>query len=256
MVNRVWRHLFGRGLVPTVDNFGRLGETPSHPELLDFLAAEFIERGWSLKEIIHLLVTSRAFQMQSEPSSLAREMDPANELLSHMPVRRLDAEAIRDSLLAVSGRLDHRMFGVGDNALAPPPNHARRSVYLTIRRNSLSPFLEVFDAPKPFTTWGRRDATNVPAQSLALLNDPLVIELSEHWAQLLAHSEMPAEDRVRHMFETAFSRPPSAAELALSLSYLNGLTLEHGLDSPAGNVPVWRDLAQSLFNFKEFIFLR
>jgi hypothetical protein len=165
MVNRIWHHLFGRGLVPTVDNFGRLGEPPTHPELLDFLAARFVERGWSAKDMIRFLVTTRAWQMTSEPPPRARELDPANEFLSHARVRRLEAEAIRDSLLAVSDRLDTTMFGPGANALAPASEQQRRSVYLTIRRNFLSPFLEVFDAPRPFSTLGRRDATNVPGQS-------------------------------------------------------------------------------------------
>jgi len=253
MVNRIWHHLFGRGLVPTVDNFGRLGEPPTHPELLDFLAARFIERGWSAKDMIRFLVTTRAWQMMSEPSPRARELDPANELLSHARVRRLEAEAIRDSLLAVSGRLELTMFGPGADALAPPGEQRRRSVYLTIRRNFLSPFLEVFDAPRPFSTLGRRDATNVPGQSLALLNDPFVVEQAERWAEALLKTDEPADARVRRMFEQAFGRPPGDTEAAASRVYLADLTREHGPDKEQ---LVWRDFAQSLFNLKEFIYVR
>jgi hypothetical protein len=244
MVNRIWHQLFGRGLVPTVDNFGRLGDKPTHPELLDYLAAKFIEDGWSTKKMIRFLVTSRAWQMSSEPSARAREVDPANELLSHFRVRRLEAEAIRDSLLAVSGELDATMFGrpvgIGDQR--------RRSIYLAIRRTALSPFLEVFDAAKPFTTQGKRDVTNVPAQSLTLLNDPFVIHCAERWAKSLA-AQSPGETpeaRVRRMFETAFARQPTATELDHARSYLANLDA----------ADAWRDLAQSLFNLKEFIYVR
>ncbi|MBI3874513.1 MAG: DUF1553 domain-containing protein, partial [Verrucomicrobia bacterium] len=157
--------------------------------------------------------------MASAPSPAARERDSNNELLSHFRVQRLEAESIRDALLAVSGRLDATPFGPG----VPLGDRARRSVYLTIRRTNLSPFLEVFDAPKPFTTLGRRDVTNVPAQSLALLNDPFVIEMAR----------------------------------ALAAAYLADLAREHNAaEHFATNENVWRDFAQSLFNLKEFIYIR
>jgi len=248
MVNRVWHHLFGRGLVPTVDNFGRLGDQPTHPELLDHLAAQFIADGWSLKTLIRRLVTTRAYQLASEPTALSRERDAANDFLSHFRVRRLEAEAIRDTLLAVSGRLDAAQFGppvgIGDRA--------RRSIYVSIRRNNLSPFLEIFDAPKPFTTLGRRDATNVPAQSLAFLNDPFVIEAAKTWAdQLLRQTpQADANTRIQLLFHAAFARPASADELAKSRAYLAAL-------GPDANDPrAWQDFIQSLFNLKEFIYLR
>ncbi|MEO6036540.1 MAG: DUF1553 domain-containing protein, partial [Verrucomicrobiota bacterium] len=253
MVNRVWHYLFGRGLVATVDNFGRLGEKPTHPELLDFLAAKFVEKEWSSKELIRYLVTTRAYQMSAESSGRALELDPSNELLSHMRVRRLEAESIRDSLLAVSGRLDPAMFGAGANALAPPAEQKRRSVYLTIRRNFLSPFLEAFDAPKPFSTLGRREATNVPAQSLALLNDPFVIEQANQWGASIISVESNPDARVRRMFEMAFARPPGDLELAGSRAFLDDLLREQGAGKE--NL-VWRDFGQSLFNLKEFIYIR
>ncbi len=239
MVNRIWHWLFGRGLAPTVDNFGRLGERPTHPELLDFLAARFVEHGWDIKETIRFLVTTRAFQMSSAPSPRADEIDPANEWLSHMRVRRLEAEAIRDSLLAVSGELDFTMFGKSVGAGEP-----RRSIYLEVRRTNLDAFLQVFDAPKPFTTLGRREATNVPAQSLALLNSPFVIDRAKNWARTMVNEDVEA--RIRHMFTTAFARPPDAEELAASRNYLSALAPEYA----------WQDFAQSLFNLKEFIYVR
>jgi len=248
MVNRVWHHLFGRGLVPTVDNFGRLGDQPTHPELLDHLTAQFIAEGWSFKTLIRRLVTTRAYQLASEPTAAARERDADNAYLSHFRVRRLEAEAIRDTLLAVSGRLDATQFGppvgIGDRA--------RRSIYVGIRRNNLSPFLEIFDAPKPFTTLGRRDATNVPAQSLAFLNDPFVIEAAKTWAEQLLRQTPQADANalIQLLFQAAFARSASADELAKSRAYLAAL-------GPDANDPrVWQDFIQSLFNLKEFIYVR
>jgi len=253
LANRIWHHLFGRGLVATVDNFGRLGEKPSHPELLDFLAVRLVEHGWSAKELIRFLVTTRAYQLSGEASARAREIDPSNELLSHARVRRLEAESIRDSLLEISGRLDTTMFGSGANALAPPADQRRRSVYLTIRRNFLSQFLEAFNAPKPFSTLGRRETTNVPAQSLALLNDPFVIEQAVQWAEAMMKTELEVDARIRRMFEAAFARPPTEVELVGSRAYLSDLAREQGAGKD--NL-VWRDFAQSLFNLKEFIYIR
>jgi hypothetical protein len=257
MVNRIWHHLFGRGLVATVDNFGRLGEKPVNPELLDYLAAHFVEHGWSFKEMIRFLVNSRTYQMSSEASERARESDPMNEWLSHMPVRRVEAEVIRDSLLAVAGRLDRTMFGTGVNALASPSEQRRRSIYVTVRRTSLSPFLQVFDAPKPFTTLGRREPTNVPAQSLALLNDPFVIEMATRWAGALISARHDADSRVDEMFQRALARKPTGPELEASRVFLAELAREHKVaEDSLRNENVWRDFAQSLFNLKEFIYVR
>jgi len=248
MVNRIWHHLFGRGLVPTVDNFGRLGELPSHPELLDYLAARFVQDGWSFKRMIRFLVTSRAFRMSSEVTAAASSIDPANELISHMRVRRLDAEAIRDAMLSVSGRLDATMFGAPVGEKQP-----RRSIYLGVRRTNLSPFLSTFDAPKPFTTLGRRDATNVPAQSLTLLNDPFVIELAKQWADSAIRHDIDPAAGASQMFTQALGRPPDAAEQQSMNDYLAELAALHG---PQGELQVWQDYAQSLFNLKEFIYVR
>ena len=250
MANRIWLQIFGRGLVATPDNFGRMGEKPTNPALLDFLATRFAEENWSLKKMIRFLVTSRAFSLSADASPTARERDPGNDWLSHFGVRRIEAEAIRDSLLALSGRLDTTMSGPGVSAGTP-----RRSVYLTIRRTALNPFLEVFDAPKPFTTAGRRDATNVPAQSLTLLNDRFVIDSARAWAERLVAEKSDAnpEARIHRMFVAAFARDPVAHEIAAAKKYLEagatGDALMHA-------TPTWADFAQSLFNAKEFIFMK
>ena len=270
MVNRLWQHLFGKGIVGTVDNFGQLGDQPTHRELLDYLASRFVQdEQWSIKTMLRLLITSQTWQQASLASATAQEIDGTNDWLSHMPVRRLEAEAIRDSILAVSGQLNPTMYGPGINVYfvnktegggpkGPLDGDRRRSIYQRIRRNAANPFLEVFDAPRPSTTRGRRDVTNVPAQSLTMLNDAFVIDQSAKWAALLNTDGATSEQRVRRMFEVAFSREPDAGELQASLDYLTELAAEHGIAvaDVSGSVAVWQDFAQSLFCLKEFIYVR
>ena len=269
MANRVWQYIFGRGIVATPDNFGVLGERPSHPALLDYLAAYFVESGWSIKDLIELMVSSRAYRMSSEASAQALETDPSNALLQHMPVRRLEAEAIRDSLLAVSGRLDATMFGgfqqeremygAGKGPDTGIYGTDRRSVYQEIRRNRTNPFLEVFDRPIPSITRGRRDVTNVPAQSLALMNSPFVVAAAEAWGQRLASGEgHSAETRVDYMYVKALGRPPRQAERADAMAFVKGLAEEEGVlqRDLLGDSKVWSRMAHALFNFKEFLYVR
>jgi hypothetical protein len=251
MVNRLWHHIFGRGLVGTVDNFGRLGDQPSHPELLDHLARQFIQGKYSVKDFVRSLLLTEAFQRASTPSASAQAKDPANERLSHMRVRRLDGEPLRDTLIALSGRLNERMYGPGDNAMAPPQEQVRRSVYLTIRRNTLHPLITTFDGPKPFTTLGRRDATNVPAQSLTLLNDPFIIETARSWSARLDAKQSEAL-KIDTLFIQALGRRATPDEQQACRRYLADLT-----QAKAGNQhAIWQDLAQSILNLKEFLYLK
>jgi len=217
IVNRIWHHLFGRGLVGTPNNFGRLGEKPTHPELLDWLASRFVEDGWSLKKAIRLLVTSQVWQLSADADENSMEQDPDNRLVSHASVRRLEAESIRDSLLNSAGTLEHRLYG------SPVSNDSpRRSVYVRVVRNSLVPLLRVFDAPEPFASTGRRDVTNVPAQSLTLMNDPVVTRYAAYWgARVVGDPELTTDEkRIEQMFATAFSRSATAAELGEVQTYL------------------------------------
>ena len=217
LVNRVWRQLFGRGLVASPDNFGHLGATPSHPELLDWLAADFMQNGWSIQRLIRQIVSSAAWQRASTPSAAARQHDPDNLWLSHFAVRRLDAEAIRDALLAIAGDLQPERFGPSVGGDVP-----RRSVYVRSKRNEPDPLLAAFDAPVPASCQGQRDATNVPAQALTLLNDPFVWTLAEHWAQRLeadATLRQPAV-RVNAMHLAAFARKPTAMEQDRALAFV------------------------------------
>ena len=201
-----------------------------------------------MKALLRALVLTDAFRRSSAPDDAAIARDPANDLLARMRVRRLEAEPLRDTCLALSGRLDLRSHGPGDNALAAPKEQVRRSVYLTIRRNALSPFLTTFDGPKPFTTVGRRDATNVPAQSLTLLNDPFVIETARGWA---ARLDPAASDdaRIETLFRAALARPPNAREAAAAKRYLDDLRTQT-------DAHPWPDLAQSILNLKEFLYVR
>ncbi len=216
IVNRLWHYLMGRGLVGTPDNFGRLGDEPTHPELLDYLATLFVKDGWSIKQMIRLIVTSQTYQSSARASQRALERDPDNLRLSHFSVQRLDAESIRDTILAVSGPWDETFYG------PPVPGQSRRrSIYVNVRRTSLDPFLNVFDAPEPQSARGRRDTTNVPAQSLTLLNDPWVLDQARRWGENVARSEPSGDnERIRAMFLSALGRAPSDDELSQCRHFL------------------------------------
>lgn len=274
MVNRVWAALFGRGIVATVDNFGALGEAPTHPELLDWLANDFRRDGWSVKRLIRNLVLSSAYQMSSDAADVATETkDPTNALLHRMRVRRLEGEAIRDSILAVSGRLDPKMFGDSvtvhmtpfmyngrnEPESGPIDGNGRRSIYIQLRRNFLPPMLLTFDMPTPDSTVGRRTVSNVPGQALTLLNDPFVIEQAEIWAKrdFKDGADEPAWRRVERMFLEAFGRKPTDNEIYRSLAFLNQQAQTYGLkpEDAEKDERVWADLGHTLFTLKEFIFI-
>jgi len=265
IVNRVWHHLFGRGIVPTVDNMGVLGQAPSHQELLDSLAVRFAtEQHWSLKALIREIVLSSAYAMSSAPADRrAEEADPENTLLHRMNLKRLEGEAIRDSMLAISGRLDptpggpsvpvfitNFMDGRGKPASGPLDGNGRRSVYVAIKRNFLSPMMLAFDTPIPFNTMGRRNVSNVPAQSLVLMNDPFVVQQAALWAKNLPAGATP-QDRLRRMYAAAFARQPSPEETEDALAFLKEQAT--ALNCPPEDARPWADLAHVLFNAKEFI---
>ena len=268
IVNRVWHHLFGRGIVPTVDNFGVLGQPPSHPELLDYLATRFMrDQGWSLKKLIREIVLSRAYQMSSQPAdAVAEQSDPDNLLLHRANLRRLEGEAIRDAILAVSGRLDPKlggpsvpvhltefMEGRGRPQSGPLDGDGRRSIYIKVRRNFLPPMMLAFDTPIPFNCMGRRNISNVPAQALILMNDPFVVEQANVWARALPSGATTAQ-RVERMYLAAFGRPPAESELADAGTFLREQRQLYASNDPADE-RVWADFAHVLLNVKEFIYL-
>lgn len=272
-VNRVWHHVFGRGIVKTVDNFGIQGEQPTHPELLDHLANEFMNDGWSTKRLLRKIVLSNTYRMSSRPIEACEQADPENLLLHRMPIRRLEGEVIRDAILAVSGRLDRSLYGPSipihltpfmegrgmPETSGPLDGDGRRSIYTMVRRNFLSPFMVAFDTPTPFATIGRRNVSNVPAQSLILLNDPMVMEQAHRWAkEEIAVPAQSLEQRIEHMFLWAFGRMPDESEIKASLDFieLQGDRLGVPPEQRADNEALWADLCHVLFNVKEFIFLR
>ena len=292
IVNRLWQHHFGSGLVATPDNFGVLGQQPSHPELLDWLAAELVHREWSLKAMHRLMLTSATWQMTSQISDEAsEERDPQNRLLHRMPVRRLEAEAIRDAMLAVSGSLDPMMAGPGvlphltpfmegrgrPGKSGPLDGQGRRSLYINVRRNFLTPLFLAFDYPTPQSSMGRRSVSNVPSQALTLMNSDFVIQQSRAWAQgavlaqtaadlaeVRASSGPGAQDgeslsrrldtlRIQRLYRAAFARPAYEGEVEAA----RGFVVAQAEDYPAGDLlSPWADLCHVLLNVKEFLFIR
>jgi hypothetical protein len=272
LVNRVWKHHFGEGIVRTPDDFGVMGRAPTHPELLDELAARFIESGWSIKALHRLCVLSSTYRMEStHASDTAERLDPNNEGFHRMNVRRLEAEAIRDALLAISGELDPRLYGPSvppyltpfmdgrgrPAASGPLDGDGRRSLYLNVRRNFLNPMFLAFDFPAPASPMGRRNVSNVPAQALTLMNDPFIIGQARRWAERALGedrgSQRAPRDRIAALYETALGRPPSALESTAACAFLVEAPRNYG---PAGDRRAWADLCHVLINMKEFIYIK
>lgn len=264
LINRVWHHLFGRGIVASVDNFGVMGTRPSHPELLDHLALRFVADGWSIKRAVRSILLSSTYRMASSRDPAAERADPENVLLHRAPVRRLQGEIIRDAMLALSGRLDRKMFGksvpIHLNALqggrgrprsGPLDGAGRRSIYLSVRRNFLSSMFLAFDYPIPFSSRGRRDVTNVPAQALVLMNNPFIVQQAGLWAEQVLADASDDRTRVERLYAAAFARPPTAAESAAALQFVARQRESYDEDRAA-----WADLCHALCNVKEFIYLQ
>lgn len=266
-VNRLWKHLFGAGLVETTNDFGQMGKSPTHPELLDYLAHDFVNNGWSIKYMIRKMVSTSAYQMSSAPDQAARLEDPQNSLLQHMPIKRLEAELIRDHILACSGSLDTKQFGksvsayVGDlpNSRAKPlktgplDGNGRRSIYLEMRRNYLPTFLRAFDMPNATESIGERQITNVPAQSLALMNDPFVHEQAKTWARRVLNDHDDIEERIHKIHIDAFSRPATDKEIDWAKRFISELSQTY--ESPPSDSALWADLCHMIYNRKEFIYI-
>lgn len=270
MVNRIWQWVYGRGLVRTVDDFGHMGEQPSHPELLDHLAAQFVAKQWSTKWLVRELLLTQAFRTAGAPTESARERDPENILLSHYPARRAEAEVIRDSVLAVSGRLDGAMYGPSVHPfreqadpekrlyVGPLDGDGRRSIYIKFQLMEAPRFLRAFNLPGGKVTQGRRDVSNVPAQSLAMLNDPFVWAMADAWAaRLVLDGCATPYDRVDAMFLSSLGRAASESERVRFVETIRTFAQRHDVtaDSLMTSQIVWKEAAHTVFNFKEFIFI-
>lgn len=271
IVNRLWHHLMGRGIVESVDNFGVLGKQPSHPELLDYLAMSFKTDGWSLKRMIRRIVLTNTYQMSSQPNEAAQEIDPGNALIHRARIKRLTGESIRDAILNTSGELDVKMYGPsvpvhltpfmqgrGRPVSGPLDGERRRSIYVSVKRNFLSPMMLAFDTPIPFNTIGRRNQSNVPAQALILMNDPFVIQQANKWAQRLSEQTKTVPDRIIRTYVEALGRPPTDWEIEQATRFVGRQSSEMKLspDDVLNDLEVWRDLCHVMFNLKEFIFIK
>jgi hypothetical protein len=262
MANRIWLHLIGRGLVPTPDNFGASGQPASHPALLDYLASTFADNGWSVKKLIRSIVLSHAYQLSSQFDEKNFEADPDNVLVWRMPKRRLEAEALRDAMLVLAGRLDltppkgssvarggEGNVGFrfrGGPAVDPMMTDRHRTVYLSIIRDGLPEMLTLFDFPDPSLIMGERATTTVPAQALYLMNNPFVIRQAEALAdRLLAPSDNDA-DRIARAYQLCYSRPASSKELQTAQRFLS----EYGRHQPLRST--WTALCQALLASTEF----
>lgn len=234
MVNRVWKHHFGTGIVKSLSNFGTAGDRPSHPELLDWLARAFVERGWSLKSLHRLLMTSSTYRQASTVTAAHEELDPDNRLLSRMSLRRLEAEALYDSLLLVAGKLDETRFGPPDpvearkdGLVTPVPTALgwRRGIYLRQRRTQIPTILENFDLPQMNPNCVERTDSTVASQALHLRNNAMVEQLAGQFADRVCHLAGPdAARQVDTVSWIALSRPPTAAERKLGADALTRLT--------------------------------
>ena len=268
MVNRVWKHHFGRGIVKSPDNFGETGSRPSHPKLLDALAWRFMEFGWSLKDLHRAIVRSSTYRMSSEVDDHAASVDEENTLLHHMPVRRLEAEAIRDAILAVTGTLDRTAYGPsvppfispyqdgrGKPESGPLDGARRRSIYIKVQRNFINPLFLAFDYPLPVSTIGRRSTSTVPSQALMLMNNEFVARQAEKWADREIALHPSLSDRIDAMFVSAFGRPAAEQELSETESFVREQMARYDTDDRDDYRP-WSDLAHVLINSKEFIFIQ
>ncbi|HAH45008.1 MAG TPA: hypothetical protein DCM07_09155 [Planctomycetaceae bacterium] len=271
MVNRIWRWHFGEGLVRTPDNFGKLGERPTHPELLDWLAVQFVEQGWSIKELHRMIMLSSTYQMSSAYNAKLAERDPENRLLWRMNRKRLEAEAIRDSILAVCGQLDLEMggsmLGVENRKYVTSTSNVnpvvydtnRRSVYLPIVRSALYEVLQAFDFADPSVLSGDRTHTTVAPQALFMMNSKFILENTRVFAEQIMHqTHLDPPEKVNLIYERVFSRPATEEETSRALEYLKLYRGElDALELPQEEKTqlTWQSLCRVLISSNEFLFV-
>jgi mono/diheme cytochrome c family protein len=255
LVNRVWLNHFGAGLVRTPSDFGLRGEPPTHPELLDWLAADFMDNGWSIKKLHRLILLSSTYQQSSSDDARLAQLDPENRLLARMNRRRLDFESMRDSLLAAAGRLDTTMGGRAVE-LTSAPFSTRRSVYGFIDRQNLPGLFRTFDFASPDTSTPQRYTTTVPQQALFLMNSPFVIEQARHFvARPDVASQTTDEAKIKQMYKIAYGRAADAEEIALALRFCTEASKSSEANKAAPSLSAWEQYAQILLLSNEFAFV-
>jgi hypothetical protein len=270
LVNRVWQYHFGRGIVPTPNDFGKQGKPPSHPELLDWLASRFLDNGQSVKSLHKLIVLSRTYRLSSHPAAVALEKDPSNELLSSFPCRRLDAEAIRDTLLVLGGNLDATR---GEEHPFPPQSQwkftqhnpfkavydtNRRSVYLMTQRIQRHPYLAIFDGADPAASTPYRPTSTTPLQALYLLNDPFVHEQAKRFADRIVREGADDASRLDRAYLLALGRRPSPEERTAGLNYLKSVQEQLGADGVKESdrtADAWMSLSRAILRLNEFVYI-
>ncbi|MDX1944052.1 MAG: PSD1 and planctomycete cytochrome C domain-containing protein [Pirellulaceae bacterium] len=251
LVNRLWQQHFGRGLVRTASNFGILGERPTHPEMLDYLAAKFVASGWSIKALQREIVLSATYQQSAFADEASRETDPENLLVGRMNRRRLEVEAWRDALLAVTGRLDDRIGG-------PPvdladANNRRRTLYAKISRHELDPLLRLFDFPDPNITSDQRAVTTVPLQQLFVLNSDFMTAAAQALAGRLQGETADDASRIQRAYELLYSRPASEREVAIGREFLSAT--DESVETKKVRLTRWERYAQALLAANEFMYV-
>lgn len=266
LVNRVWHWHFGAGLVRSPDNFGNLGMRPANQPLLDWLASEFVNDGWSIKNLHRRIMNSATYQMSCAHDPEAFRVDPGNELFWRMNRRRMEAEAVRDSVIFLAGDLEpsrggslltignHKYVTSTASEVFDPYHVDRRTVYLPITRSSLYDFLQAFDFADPSASNGDRVPTTVAPQALAFLNSRLMDEKTHSWARKL--TAIPGLDdpgRVREVFLRAYSRDPTTRELASALAFLERVKPRLGTDEAARRVLAWREFCRAILASSEFV---
>ena len=273
MVNRIWHHLFGQGLVRSMDNFGSTGDTPSHPELLDHLALQFVDQNWSIKKMIRQVVLSRTYQMTSDYDSVNYQTDPDNRYLWRMSKRRLDAESLRDAMLSVSGLLNwdrprgsavakagngqvNRSRNLQSRELLNSNDH--RSVFLPIVRDLVPPSLDLFDYAEPSLVTGKRDVTTVPSQALYLMNNPYVTRAADNMARRLFEEASSEPERVTLAFKLALGRAPTPTETQKVKRFFDqtqNLPVSRNSRSQYRSGSTWSSFCQALLCSAEFRYL-
>lgn len=256
-VNRIWRHLFGTGIVATPDNFGMMGQRPSHPELLDFLAGQFVRNGWSTKKLIRSIMLSRVYRLSTDDHPEGLDQDISNRLLWRANRRRVDAEVLRDSILFVSGDLDLTPGGLTIRELSQYDlgyefESVRRSIYVPAFRNSMLDLFEVFDFANPNLVTGHRNTSTLPTQALFLMNSPVVMEQSHKAAvRLLSDDDLPDQMRIERSWRQVLGRPPGQAELKKTLDYLASFAD----DQEDGSLQAWTSVYHVLFASLDFRYM-
>jgi len=256
MANRVWHWLIGAGLVRSVDNFGTTGESPSHPELLDYLAVRFVQQDWSVKKLIRSIVLSRTYRLSSSLGE--QQEDPENRRLAQMNLRRLDAEALRDTMLATGGTMQFKMGGATFPANLKTDvdfrfQAPRRSVYVPVFRSSLPELFEVFDFANPSMVTGRREVSTVAPQALFMMNHPFVRTQARLTAErLLSDSQLKESHRIDHAYLQILGRHATEAEVSLGQEFLKAVVDT----SEKGQMEAWTQMVQSMFSTIEFRYIR